>query len=98
MSGLERIREEEFSAYLDGELPAARAALVARAVEDDAALAARLAAFVEDRDRLIRLTAPLASRKLPAAWLDRIAAETGAPVAATPAAETVAPPTAPKAA
>lgn len=84
MTSPERIREEELCAYLDGELPAARAEDLSRALEADPDLAERLAAFAADRDRLATLYAPVEALPLPVAWLERIAAETGAPVSAHP--------------
>jgi anti-sigma factor RsiW len=82
------VSEEELSAFIDGELPEARAAAVARAVGEDAVLAARVAGFRRDRDRLRAAFAPVAEAALPEAWLRRIEAAVGRPaggVAAFPA-------------
>ena len=66
--------EEELHAFIDGELPAARAAEVARILAADPPLASRAANFRLDRDRLTACVAAVAAAPLPAAWLRRIEA------------------------
>jgi anti-sigma factor RsiW len=80
MSGF-LVSEEELSAFIDGELPAARAEAVARAVADDTMLAARMEAFRRDRDGLRAAFAPVAKAPVPEAWLRRIEAAVERPSA-----------------
>jgi anti-sigma factor RsiW len=68
------LTEEELHAFIDGELPPARAAEVARILAADRHLAGRAAAFRLDRDRLAAATAAITGAPLPAAWLRRIEA------------------------
>lgn len=59
---------EELHAFIDGELPPARAAEVAAAVEHDAQLARQVAAFRADKVRLKEIYAPLLQQPTPQAW------------------------------
>jgi anti-sigma factor RsiW len=67
------IAEAELHAFMDGELPPDRAAAVRAALTAEPALAARIAAYRADQLRLQALFGPVADRKLPQAWLSRIA-------------------------
>lgn len=66
------IREEELHAFVDGELSAARAAIVAAALETDPILAARVAAFAADKAALAAAYRSVAREAVPAAWIARI--------------------------
>ena len=60
--------QEELHAFIDGELPPARAAEVAAAVEHDAQLARLVAAFRADKVRLKEIYAPMLQTPVPEAW------------------------------
>ncbi len=75
MSDAAGISDLELHALLDGELPEARRAAVAAAVAREPALAARLAAFAEDRARLASAFREVGEAPLPAAWIARIERE-----------------------
>ena len=66
------ITADELSAYIDGQLPPERAAILAAALRTDPDLATREAALRRDRDLLAQAYAPIAREPLPAAWLARI--------------------------
>ncbi len=66
------IREEELHAFIDGELPADRAGIVAAALEADPVLAARVAAFAADKASLAAAYGPIGQEAVPAAWVARI--------------------------
>jgi anti-sigma factor RsiW len=66
------IPDEDLHAFLDGELPARRAAEVADAVATTPDLAARLAAFRADKRALADLYRTVAHDAIPQAWLTRI--------------------------
>lgn len=72
MSAAVPIREEDLHAYIDGELPADRAAEVEAAMEASPALAERIAAFASDKAALAALYRPIAEAPVPAAWIARI--------------------------
>jgi anti-sigma factor RsiW len=72
MSGATPIREEELHAYIDGELPAARADDVAAALAADPALAARVAAFAADKAALAAAYRPIGRAPVPLAWIARV--------------------------
>jgi anti-sigma factor RsiW len=76
-----RVTEEELSAFIDGELPPARAKAVAQVLAQDASLAAQAEAFRRDRDGLRGAFAPVAEAAVPAAWLRRIEAAVEQPSA-----------------
>lgn len=64
--------EAELHAFIDGELDPVRRDEVARAVQDDPALAAAIAAFVEDGERLRSALSPAAAMPLDPAWIGTI--------------------------
>jgi anti-sigma factor RsiW len=66
------ISEEELHAFIDGELPAARAAAVAALLQSDPVRAARVAAFRADKERLAAMLRPIAAAPLPDAWTRRV--------------------------
>jgi anti-sigma factor RsiW len=66
------ISELDLHAFIDGELPAARAAAVQQALDADAGLAARAAAFRADKAALAAAFAPIAAAPVPRAWVERI--------------------------
>ncbi len=66
------ISDEDLHAFIDGELAPARAADVARAIEHDAVLSRRVAAFRADKIRLKEVYAPLMEHPIPDAWLRMI--------------------------
>ncbi len=74
MTPIDHSTHEDLSAYIDGELPPERAALLAASLRTDPALAQSEAALRRDRDLLAQAYAPLAREPLPAAWLARIEA------------------------
>jgi anti-sigma factor RsiW len=62
------ITDLELSAYIDGELDAARAAAVEEAAARNAGLSARIAGYRADKQMMKTMFAPLAERPIPAAW------------------------------
>lgn len=60
--------QEELHAFIDGELPPARAVEVAAAVEQDAHLARQVAGFRADKVRLKEIYAPMLQKPVPEAW------------------------------
>jgi len=72
MTAADHFGHEDLSAFIDGELPPERAAILAAALRADPALAQREAALRRDRDLLAQAYAPLARAPVPAAWLARI--------------------------
>jgi anti-sigma factor RsiW len=66
------IDDQDVHAFIDGELPAARMQAMAARIGADPALAARVAAYRADQQRLLDAFGPIASRPLPASWLRRI--------------------------
>lgn len=62
------ISDEDLHAFMDGELPAGRAAEVADAVATMPDLAARLAAFRADKRALADLYRPMGQAAIPQAW------------------------------
>ncbi len=84
MSGQTPVRDEDLHAFIDGELPADRAEFVADALERDANLATRAAAFAADKTALANAYRHVAEAPLPEAWLARIQQSTAParPVAA----------------
>jgi anti-sigma factor RsiW len=70
------IADEELHAFIDGELPPDRAAVLQAALAAEPALAARVAAYRADKSALRALFGPVAERPLPAAWCTRIARHT----------------------
>lgn len=66
------IRDEELHAFIDGELPEGRAALVTAVLQADHALASRAASFDADKAALAAAFQPVAAEPLPAEWLRRI--------------------------
>jgi len=67
------VSEHELHAFIDGELDKNRTAEIAEVVAGDAALAARVAAFRADKERLGQIYAALDARPLPTEWLRQIA-------------------------
>jgi anti-sigma factor RsiW len=72
MIGQGPIRDEDLHGFIDGELPADRAELVAAALEADPVLAARVEAFAADKAALAAAFRPVTEEALPAAWIARI--------------------------
>jgi anti-sigma factor RsiW len=68
------IGDAEIHAYIDGELPTARAAEIAGLIAAQPALADRIARFRADKDQLSRLYGPLIDRPLPAELIETLAA------------------------
>jgi anti-sigma factor RsiW len=66
------ISEEDIHALIDGELDGARAAEITAAAQRDNVLAARIAAYRADKERLAKVYGPLVYKPLPAAWLAKI--------------------------
>jgi len=66
------VNEQELHAFIDGELEPERATEIGRLIAGDTALAARVAAFRSDKERLSRIYAGLEKRPLPAEWLRQI--------------------------
>jgi anti-sigma factor RsiW len=66
------ITKEELHAFVDGELDPIRAAAFAKLVAADPALAARVAAFQADKDRLDQIYGTLRDLPVPPEWLQRI--------------------------
>ena len=87
---IEPVSDLDLHAYIDGELPPARAAAVQQALGADPALAARAAAFRADKAALAAAFAPIAAQPVPRAWVERIER------AATPAVTALAAPAAPR--
>jgi anti-sigma factor RsiW len=67
-----RPTEDELHAFIDGELTPERCAEIAAVLIEDPALAARVADYEADRDRLRMALAGLAEEPIPAAWIARI--------------------------
>src|SRR3974390_2222378 len=82
MMSAQPIREEELHAYIDGELPADRAGMVAAALAADPILAARVAAFAADKAALAAAFRPIGQQPVPASWIALI--ERAAAAAPTP--------------
>ena len=79
MTPVQPIGEEELHAFIDGELPADRAAVVAAALEADRSMAARVAAFAADKAALAATFRPIAQQPVPLSWIvliERAAAAT----------------------
>jgi anti-sigma factor RsiW len=70
------IADEDLHAFIDGELGAADTRAMQAALQADAALAARAAAFTADKHALAALYAPIAEAPIPHAWRARIEAAT----------------------
>ncbi|HYM18116.1 MAG TPA: hypothetical protein VEU06_06095 [Micropepsaceae bacterium] len=66
------ISEQELHAYIDGELDEERRAEIAQLLAADPALAARIADFRSDKNRLERLYGGADPRPVPADWIKRI--------------------------
>ena len=82
MTPAQLIREEELHAYIDGELPTDRTAVVAARLEADPILAARVAAFAADKAALAAAFRPIGQQPVPASWIALIQqAATDAPSA-----------------
>ncbi|MBL8305870.1 MAG: anti-sigma factor [Rubrivivax sp.] len=75
----ERISDEQLSAWIDGELPAEAAALVAAWLDEHPDEAARVAAWADDRDALRALFAPVAAEPVPAALRAAVRRRQGLP-------------------
>ena len=75
---------DEISAFIDGALPEDRCIAIEAACRMDAALAAQLEAFAQDRARLAAAYAPIAQAPLPQEWLSRIESAVAAPTDAAP--------------
>ena len=75
------ISNEELHAYIDGELDPARTAEIAAIVASDAHLAARIAAYRSDKERLEQVYGGSNALPLPDEWLRRIAARERQPTA-----------------
>jgi anti-sigma factor RsiW len=65
-----KITDLDVTAYIDGELDAARMRAVEGAASRDAGLAARIAAYRTDKAMLKNIYTPLADRPIPPAWID----------------------------
>jgi anti-sigma factor RsiW len=81
MTSAQPIREEELHAFIDGELPAGRAGMVAAALEADPILAARVAAFAADKAALAAAYRPIGRQPVPASWIALIDRAAAAPPA-----------------
>ncbi len=79
MTSPTRPSELELHAFIDDELSAARHAEIAAIVHDDPALAARVAAYEADRERLRAAFDRFADQPLPPAWAARIEAAMAPP-------------------
>src|SRR5271169_1801930 len=79
MTSAQPIREEELHAFIDGELPADRAGMVAAALEADPILAARVAAFAADKAALAAAFRPIGRQPVPASWIALIERAAAAP-------------------
>jgi anti-sigma factor RsiW len=79
MTSAQPIREEELHAFIDGELPADRASMVAAALEADPILAARVAAFAADKAALAAAYRPIGRQPVPASWIALIERAAAAP-------------------
>ena len=77
MSQIE-LTEAELHAFVDGELDAARALVIAEQIEADPTLSHRVAAYRADRERLNRIYAPLIEEKLPARLVRAVTAQPAA--------------------
>jgi len=66
------INKEELHAFIDGELDPIRAAEFAELVENDPALAARVAAFRSDKEQLDQIYGSLRDLPVPPEWLQRV--------------------------
>jgi len=66
------ISDEDLHAYIDGELDSARADLISAAAARDNVLAARIASYRADKERIARVYGPLVHKPLPTAWLNTI--------------------------
>jgi anti-sigma factor RsiW len=72
MSDKMNVRVEELHAYVDGELAEPRRGEVERLLEQDQALAAKVAAYRSDKAMLSKLFGGLSHEPLPPAWIERI--------------------------
>lgn len=63
------ISEQELHAFIDGELDPHHAAEVAKLINSDTVVAARIAAFRSDKNQLAHLYEEVRERPLPAEWL-----------------------------
>lgn len=66
------IADEELHAFIDGEVDAARAAEIARAMDSDTALSRKMLGFRADKLRLQRAYASMPEAPLPQSWVSRI--------------------------
>jgi anti-sigma factor RsiW len=82
MTSAQPIREEDLHAFIDGELPADRAAMVATALEADPILAARVAAFTADKAALAAAFRPIGQQSVPPSWIALIERAAAAPTTA----------------
>lgn len=71
------VTEADLQGYVDDALPAARRSVVAAMLDVEPGLAARVAAYAQDRDRLRKALAAVPLQALPAAWSRQIATATG---------------------
>ncbi len=71
MSGAADFTDIELHAYIDGALDAERHATIAARIENDPALAARVAAFRADKDMLKQVYGPLGDKPVPESWIAR---------------------------
>jgi anti-sigma factor RsiW len=69
MTSAQPIREEDLHAFIDGELSADRAAMVAAALEADPILSARVAVFAADKAALAATFQPIGQQPVPASWI-----------------------------
>jgi anti-sigma factor RsiW len=72
MTPVQPILEEELHAFIDGELPTDRAAVVAAALKADPILAARVAVFAGDKAALAAAFRPIGQQPVPASWIGLI--------------------------
>jgi anti-sigma factor RsiW len=66
------IPDEDVHAYIDGELDSARAMEIKTAAAQDNVLAARIAAYRADKERMVRVYGALIHKPLPTTWLQTL--------------------------
>jgi anti-sigma factor RsiW len=72
MSDNPRVGEQDLHAFIDGELGSSRAAEVAKLVNSDVVLAARVEALLSDKSQIAQLHKEVSERPLPTKWLEII--------------------------
>jgi anti-sigma factor RsiW len=79
MTSAEPIHEEELHAFIDGELTADRASIVAAALEADPVLAERVATFAADKAALAAAYRQIGRQPVPESWIALIERAAAAP-------------------